>query len=951
MIKNSLLLFFIISFNSFLFCQKNIYQHFTTEDGLAHDITYQIIQDKHGFIWIGTDDGLSKFNGNIFSNYNYRNGLTSNYVINIIEKGDSLIIGTWGGGLHILYNNKISKNNLFNDKDSKINKLGLLKNKKIYAKNNNQSFLIYNQNKSSNNISSFKIKESNDSYSISSLKKNSISINETIIDKEVWIHASEETNPKHKNILGVFKMEDNQIVSTIPFLKDKKITAITKIRDTIYAINDNILFTLKNDKLISKYNIPLPFEKILKIKKNNNKLYFLALNSKNQKRKLFELSLRTKSLINISDQLKIKSYVSDFIFDKDNNLWITTYGQGVYLLQNNKNHFLDEAILTNAYIQDLLFLNDTLFLLSRNSIQALKNNSLLASIETTGYTEHFNKNNKRKGIQFISYFNNNLKYKRIGKTPVSSVQYKPFKETFKNNTVERKKGLLLFKSKDSIIREISFESEIINIKSIENNIYVNLFKGGLYQYDFNGNLLKKYNKKNYISTNIINDFLIQKNQLYIATDKGLYIFKKNITEHKTISDGLLSNHINTLFIDKHHILWIGTQRGLNALKNNRLYTFDKSSGQKSSFITKINEHNCYLYIAGNKGVFIINNKHPYTPKKNSYIKIYQKNYTFNIQYINYINFDSLKIEYKINNNQWNSFSGNELSFKNLKQGEHKIIFRYKDSNDDWTSTSIYKFEIHLAWYKQPWLYFLYISLGLCILTYFIYQQFSKIKKKNAFYLKMIEERDQFQIDIVKIRNNIAQDFHDDLGNKLATISILAQFELNKLKNKNLYNSNITQIKQDADFLYNNMRDFIWTLDSKNNTLIEVLTYLNDFGEHLFENQNITFLSTNNLPKHQINLPTYWNKQLILVFKEAMTNILKHSKATTVSLNFEVTSNSLLKIILKDNGIGFNNSNLSHINGLQNMKNRITRINSNLEITSNGSGVTVFFEGLIKNNIN
>ena len=68
-----------------IFGQELIYKHYTAKNGLAHDITYQLIQDTKGYVWIGTDDGLAKFNGKEFTNYSYEEGLTSNYVIDVIE--------------------------------------------------------------------------------------------------------------------------------------------------------------------------------------------------------------------------------------------------------------------------------------------------------------------------------------------------------------------------------------------------------------------------------------------------------------------------------------------------------------------------------------------------------------------------------------------------------------------------------------------------------------------------------------------------------------------------------------------------------------------------------------------------------------------------------------------------------------------------------------------------
>uniref|UniRef100_UPI0040492EE6 two-component regulator propeller domain-containing protein n=1 Tax=Flavobacterium sp. TaxID=239 RepID=UPI0040492EE6 len=53
--------------------------HYNSENGLPHDLCYQIIQDKHGYIWLGTDNGLVKFNGFAFQTFNRNQGLSNSF--------------------------------------------------------------------------------------------------------------------------------------------------------------------------------------------------------------------------------------------------------------------------------------------------------------------------------------------------------------------------------------------------------------------------------------------------------------------------------------------------------------------------------------------------------------------------------------------------------------------------------------------------------------------------------------------------------------------------------------------------------------------------------------------------------------------------------------------------------------------------------------------------------
>ena len=59
---------------------------FTTENGLPSNHIYEITEDDNGFLWIGTDNGVSRFDGKRFVNYTTKDGLPSNDVIQIVKE-------------------------------------------------------------------------------------------------------------------------------------------------------------------------------------------------------------------------------------------------------------------------------------------------------------------------------------------------------------------------------------------------------------------------------------------------------------------------------------------------------------------------------------------------------------------------------------------------------------------------------------------------------------------------------------------------------------------------------------------------------------------------------------------------------------------------------------------------------------------------------------------------
>ncbi|MFN8886928.1 MAG: sensor histidine kinase [Cyclobacteriaceae bacterium] len=90
----------------FFLCTRASAQQFPiikygTEDGLGHSIVYRIHQDKKGFLWFSTDNGLTRYDGQVFRNFVAKDGLRSNFVFGIAENDSAMVVSTFGGGLQL----------------------------------------------------------------------------------------------------------------------------------------------------------------------------------------------------------------------------------------------------------------------------------------------------------------------------------------------------------------------------------------------------------------------------------------------------------------------------------------------------------------------------------------------------------------------------------------------------------------------------------------------------------------------------------------------------------------------------------------------------------------------------------------------------------------------------------------------------------------------------------
>ncbi len=68
--------------------QQPLLRHYTVQDGLPSNVVYDVYQDSKGFVWLGTDQGVSRFDGNEFHNFSVEDGLPDNEVFRVREDGD-----------------------------------------------------------------------------------------------------------------------------------------------------------------------------------------------------------------------------------------------------------------------------------------------------------------------------------------------------------------------------------------------------------------------------------------------------------------------------------------------------------------------------------------------------------------------------------------------------------------------------------------------------------------------------------------------------------------------------------------------------------------------------------------------------------------------------------------------------------------------------------------------
>lgn len=216
----------------------------------------------------------------------------------------------------------------------------------------------------------------------------------------------------------------------------------------------------------------------------------------------------------------------------------------------------------------------------------------------------------------------------------------------------------------------------------------------------------------------------------------------------------------------------------------------------------------------------------------------------------------------------------------------------------------------------------------------------ELKNPSGYVLNLrnVTERESLKAELVSVYKNIYRDFHDELGNKLARIIALVSMAKIQWRERADISTTISKVELTAKHLYRDTRDFIWSLDESNNNLEELSVQIRDFGEQLFDGSAIIFrYFSSNIS----NLPIKPNRvrDILLIVKELLTNVLKHSEATECKLLIR-RNNEFVFFIIKDNGIGLNLSEIEKGRGLKNIRFRAERSGGKLTFKSGAYGTII-----------
>jgi signal transduction histidine kinase len=198
-------------------------------------------------------------------------------------------------------------------------------------------------------------------------------------------------------------------------------------------------------------------------------------------------------------------------------------------------------------------------------------------------------------------------------------------------------------------------------------------------------------------------------------------------------------------------------------------------------------------------------------------------------------------------------------------------------------------------------------------------------------------------DIEQERARLAQDLHDDLGSRLTEVNMLAALVKSPTTNAEEKARYLADLSETARHMVSSLDEIVWAVNPRNDTIASLASYFGSYAQRFLDIAAIScgLEIAEDLPEH--SLDPKFRQELFYAFKEALTNVVRHARATQVCLRISVQDGHLL-VALADNGVGLPpRTGQAGDDGLANMRSRLRSLGGSCDILgAPQQGTTVQF---------
>jgi ligand-binding sensor domain-containing protein/two-component sensor histidine kinase len=195
------------------------------------------------------------------------------------------------------------------------------------------------------------------------------------------------------------------------------------------------------------------------------------------------------------------------------------------------------------------------------------------------------------------------------------------------------------------------------------------------------------------------------------------------------------------------------------------------------------------------------------------------------------------------------------------------------------------------------------------------------------------------LELERLRMRIATDLHDDIGASLSQVALLSEVAGRQIDGDARAREPLEQIGAISRQLVDSMSDIVWSINPKRDTLGDLTQRMRAFASDVFPARNIAFSFHAPDAGQNSKLAIEARRQVFLIFKESVNNVVRHSQCCAVDIDFRVEEDWLV-LKLNDNGKGFESRQMFVGHGLVSMGDRARKLGGDFQAASSPQGTTV-----------
>jgi len=394
-------------------------------------------------------------------------------------------------------------------------------------------------------------------------------------------------------------------------------------------------------------------------------------------------------------------------------------------------------------------------------------------------------------------------------------------------------------------------------------------------------------------------------------------------KHYSINDGLPGDFISAAFRDRSGAVWFGAAKGLARLVPKQ----DRQSTAPPIWLGA-------LTIAGEGRPL---SELGSTEISNLELSHNQNNLQIDFFGVDFTSAGALRYQYMLEgaDGDWSSpTSERRVSYGRLSPGTYRFLVRALNADGLTSKVPAWiSFKILPPIWQRWW--FITLAVLICAGTVFSLASYraARMRERKQGEEALLRSREERMIEMERVRKRIASDLHDDLGSSLTQISLLSEVIQQQLRHKEeAVTKPLEKIATSSRELVDAMSDIVWAINPQKDHLSDLAQRMRSLASDMLMAAHIAFRFTGPDSETDIPLGANLRREVFLVFKESINNIVRHSAATEAQIEFSLDQNELF-LRVYDNGKGFDLAEESDGHGLVSMRTRSSDMGAQLEILS------------------